>query len=315
LNAEVSRRLHHAGGVGWQFHEAGVGHPQALVLLHPSPRSSRMYVPWMKVLAQDFHVLAVDTPGYGGSDPLPHTTQATRTTQATQATQAPITMADYLGPLRALLQDVAGPRFMLYGSATGAQIAIAYALAHAADVQHLCIDNAAHFDDDERAQMLSHYFPDLSPRADGSHLQTAWHMSAAMLQYFPWFEQNDAHRFRDSAPSAEEVQGACSELLAAGPGWARAYSAAFEHERAVHVQALRVPTTVLRWQGSILLKHIDRLLAHALPSHVQRLDVPSDTTQRFQTMTAHLRAVSAHGGKAASTSISKTRPKTRSNTS
>ncbi len=287
LNAEVTRRLHHAGGVGWQFHEAGVGHSQALVLLHPSPRSSRMYVAWMKVLAQDFHVVAVDTPGYGGSDALP---------------QAPAAMADYVGPLRRLLQDVGGSPFVLYGSATGAQIAIAYALAHAGDVQHLCIDNAAHFDDDERAQMLAHYFPDLSPRADGSHLHAAWQMSAAMLQYFPWFEQNAAHRFRDSVPSAEEVQAACSELLAAGPGWAQAYRAAFEHERASHVQALRVPTTVLRWPGSILLKHIDRLLAHALPAHVQRLDVPSDITQRFQTMTAHLCALGPRSGKTASTS-------------
>jgi pimeloyl-ACP methyl ester carboxylesterase len=290
LNAEVSRRLHHAGGVGWHFHEAGVGHSQALVLLHPSPRSSGMFVPWMKVLAQDFHVVAVDTPGYGGSDPLPN------------SPPTPNAMASYVGPLRALLQAVVGPRFMLYGSATGAQIAIAYALAHAADVQHLCIDNAAHFDDDERAQMLQHYFPDLSPRADGSHLQAAWQMSVAMLQYFPWFEQNAAHRFRQSVPSAEEVQGACCELLAAGPGWAQAYRAAFEHERAVHVQALRVPTTVLRWQGSILLKHIDRLLAHAMPANVKSLDVPSDITQRFQTMTMHLCAVSPRSGNTASTS-------------
>jgi pimeloyl-ACP methyl ester carboxylesterase len=278
LNTEPGRCLHHAGGLVWQFHEAGRGQRQAVVLLHPSPRSSRMYVPWMKVLAQDFHVLAVDTPGYGGSDPLP---------------KAPNTIADYVGPLRALLQERVGPQFMLYGSATGAQIAIAYALAHAQDVQHLCIDNAAHFDDKERAHMLLHYFPDLSPRTDGGHLQAAWQMSAAMLQYFPWFEQNPAHRFRDSPPSNEEVQGACAELLAAGPNWAQAYRAAFEHERAAHVQALRVPTTVLRWQGSILLKHIDRLLAHPLPANVKSLDLPSDMAQRFHAMSTHLRGVAA----------------------
>jgi pimeloyl-ACP methyl ester carboxylesterase len=280
ISTEPTRHVQQAGGLQWHYREAGAGNAGQgvrckLVLLHPSPRSSAMYEPWMRSLAAHFHVLAIDTPGYGGSAPL---------------AEAPMSIGDYVVPLHALLSAIAGPRFMLYGSATGAQIAIAYALAHPAAVQHLCIDNAAHFDDDERQQMLAQYFPDLTPRADGSHLQTAWLMSAAMLQFFPWFEQNAAHCFRDQAPSADEVQAAFSELLAAGPGWAQAYRAAFEHERAAHVQALRVPTSVLRWQGSILLKHIDRLLAHALPDNVQPVHVPAEMGPRFAAMTAHLLA-------------------------
>jgi pimeloyl-ACP methyl ester carboxylesterase len=272
---EPTRHVQSAGGLQWHWRQAGVGQASKLVLLHPSPRSSVMYEPWMRTLAKHFHVLAIDTPGYGGSEPLP---------------TAPTSIRDYVAPLRALLMAVAGPRFMLYGSATGAQIAIAFALAHPAQVQHLCIDNAAHFDDDERQHMLAHYFPDITPRADGSHLQTAWSMAGAMLQFFPWFEQNAAHRFRDNPPAADEVHAAFGELLAAGPGWAQAYRAAFEHEHAKHVQALRVPTTVLRWQGSILLRYIDRLLAHTLPDKVQSLDVPAHLALRFETMTEHLLA-------------------------
>ena len=133
----------------------------------------------METLAPVFHVVAVDTPGYGGSDLLP----------------IPVTqLSDYLAPLYALPQTVAGPQCLLYGSATGAQLGIAFANRHSGAVKHLLLDNAAHFDDAERRHILARYFPDLSPRSDGAHLLTAWRMAARMAQFFPWFEDNEAHR-------------------------------------------------------------------------------------------------------------------------
>ena len=270
----IERIFRNAGGLLWHYREGGSGPP--LVLLHPSPRSSAMYVPWMERLAPHFRVLAIDTPGYGGSQPLP---------------QPPASLRDYIGPLRALLREAAGPRFMIYGSATGAQIGIAYALAHPADVQHLLIDNAAHFDDDERAAILAQYFPDLTPQTDGRHLQTAWQMCTQMLQFFPWFAADEAHRIAPGPPAASDVQAAFTELLAAGPGYAAAYRAAFAHERAEHVQALKVPATVLRWRASILLKHIDRLLSFPLPANVQVLEVPAAMAARYAAMTDHLKTL------------------------
>jgi len=274
----IERRLQLAAGLRLQCRVAGDAALPALVLLHPSPRSSAMFEPWMQVLAPHFRVVAVDTPGYGGSDPLP---------------VPPSGLQDYLGPLRELLLAVAGPRFFLYGSATGAQLAIAYALRHAADVQHLLLDNAAHFDDSERQPMLLRYFPDLTPQADGAHLLKAWAMCAQMAEFFPWYENNEAHRVAPGPPSAAEVQGALRELLAAGPAYAQAYRAAFEHEDAAHVQALKLPTTLLRWSGSILLKHIDRLLQFPLPACVQVLNTPAPLAARYQAMTAHLLALKA----------------------
>lgn len=272
----VTRHVHAAAGLHLQYRQAGAAGAPALVLLHPSPRSSAMYVPWMAALASCFRVLAVDTPGYGSSDPL-HA--------------PPARLADYLPALQALLRDVAGPRFMLYGSATGAQLGIAYALAYPAEVQHLFIDNAAHFEPAEHDEIVARYFPDLSPRADGGHLLQAWQLCQAMATFFPWYLQDDAHRFRTGTPAPGEVHGALAELLAAGPGWAAAYRAAFDHEQASHVQALQVPTTVFRWQGSILLKHIDALLAHPLPAHVGRLDTPAAADARYAAMQAHIATV------------------------
>jgi pimeloyl-ACP methyl ester carboxylesterase len=274
----VGRRIVRAGGLHWQLREAGDAAAPLLVLLHPSPRSGAMYEGWLPALAGAFHVVAPDTPGYGGSDPLPAT---------------PATLADYVPPLQALLQALrdecgAGPA-LVYGSATGAQLALALALAQPRAVAHLVLDNAAHFDDEERARILERYFPDLTPRADGSHLAAAWQMCAQMPVFFPWFAADEAHRIAAGPAPPAAVHEAVRELLAAGAGYAAAYRAAFQHERAEHVQALAVPTTLLRWQGSPLLRHIDRLLAHPLPACVQVLDVPAPLPQRQAVMTAHLR--------------------------
>ncbi len=268
----IQRHVRWSGGLHLQYREAGRG-GMPLVLLHASPRCSAMYEPWMQQLADQFHVLAVDTPGYGGSDPLP---------------TPPASLADYVAPLHQLLSEVIGQPFLLYGSATGSQLAIAYALEHPAALLHLLLDNAAHFEPAEHEHIVANYFPDLSPRDDGSHLLEAWRISAGMLQYFPWFEQDDAHRFRADPPSADEIHATFAALLAAGSDYALAYRAAFDHERAENVQALRVPTTIFRWQGSILLKQIDALLAKELPPQVRSLDIPAPMVQRMAAMQQHL---------------------------
>jgi pimeloyl-ACP methyl ester carboxylesterase len=266
----------------WHYRHAALEAPRTgrnalpLVLLHPSPRSSAMYEPWMAALAQQGPVIAVDTPGYGGSDALP---------------TPPSRMADYVVPLHAFVQAVVGPRVLIYGSATGAQLGIAYAKQHPQAVAHLVLDNAAHFTPEQRASILGRYFPDFAPRADGTHLLDAWRCAARMLEYFPWFMADEAHRIAPAAPTPEQAHAATLELLSAGPGWARAYRCAFEHEDAAHVMALEVPTTVLRWAGSILLPYIDQLLAQPLPPNVQRRDIPAPVPERMAAMTAVLAAL------------------------
>ena len=281
----IERHFHRAGGVLWHYRAAGDVAAPALVLLHPSPRSSAMYEPWMQTLSAHFRVLAIDTPGYGASAPLPNSVNSANSISSANSM---LTLHDYIVPLHALLQSIAGPRCTIYGSATGAQIGIAYANAQPQAVQHLLIDNAAHFDDAERDRIVARYFPDLTPRADGSHLASAWQMCAQMLEFFPWFEADEAHRIAPAPAPPAAVHASVQELLAAGPNYAAAYRAAFEHERAAHVQSLTVPTSLLRWRGSILLRHIDRLIASALPPSVRVIDIPAPLPDRYAAMTAHL---------------------------
>lgn len=273
----IERHLRQIDGMYLHYRMAGGVGGVPLVLLHPSPRNSAMFEPMMHMLQDKFHLIAPDTPGYGGSDPLPN---------------LPASIADYLPSLRSLLLQTAGPRFMLYGSATGAQLAIAYANAHPDDVVHLFLDNAAHFDPPEREQIVGGYFPDLKPSADGCHLQRAWEMAWQMTQFFPWFQNDEAHRISQRIPAPAEVQTLAMEFLAAGPHYDSAYRAAFEHERAQNVQALKVPTTLFRWLGSVLLRHIDALLAQPLPANLRVVETPLTMPERYAAM--RLEFVAAH---------------------
>jgi pimeloyl-ACP methyl ester carboxylesterase len=273
----IERHLRQIDGAYLHFRKTSKVGGVPLVLLHPSPRNSAMFEPMMRLLQDDFDLVAPDTPGYGGSDALP---------------EVPAGIADYLPSLRALLLEVAGPRFMLYGSATGAQLAIAYANSHPGDVAHLFLDNAAHFDPAERQRIVEGYFPDLSPCADGGHLQRAWKMAQQMTQFFPWFQNDEAHRISQRIPAPAEVQTLAMEFLAAGPHYDSAYRAAFEHERAQNVQALKVPTTLFRWLGSVLLRHIDALLAQPLPANLRVVETPLTMPERYAAM--RLEFVAAH---------------------
>ena len=63
------------GGV-IQTHLRRAGSGQPLLMLHPSPMSSAFLVPVIDLAREHFAVFAPDTPGYGGTDPLPNPAQS-----------------------------------------------------------------------------------------------------------------------------------------------------------------------------------------------------------------------------------------------
>jgi pimeloyl-ACP methyl ester carboxylesterase len=269
-----TRHLLAVEGRYWHYRQQG--NPtatEAIVLLHASPRSSAMFGPLMTLLAGTYpgrRVVAPDTPGYGLTDSLPSPAQ---------------TLTDYVPHFRAFFASLGLHSLTVYGTATGAQLGIAYANTYPANVHHLLLDNACHFAETERAAILSQYFPDLSPRPDGSHLQRTWQMAEGFAQYFPWFIADEAHRIGPPPPPDQTHQTAL-DFLQTGPGYADAYRAAFMHEHADNVRRLNVPTTLFRWQGSMLLPYIDALIASDLPETVTVVGTPAPMPERFRRMMA-----------------------------
>lgn len=252
-----------------QIHYRYAGKGAPIVLLHPSPRSSKTLEPLGDSLATDFQIIAPDLPNYGESDTLPFQVQ---------------TLYDYVPYLKAFFEGLGLQKFSLYGSATGAQLAIAYALTHPQDIQHLYLDNVAHFTEEQYQSIVPQYFPEFSPQIDGTHLVRLWQHLKDSFLFFPWFDYQHGKRLHTGIPPAEIVNQMCIDYLKAGKNWDSAYRAAFLHERAEKVKALTVPTTLFRWKASILLEYIDQLIAQGLPAHIHVLDTPESILVRYEAM-------------------------------
>ncbi len=247
-----------------------LGNGPALVLFHPSPHTSEILLPLAERLADFYTVFVIDTPGYGKSSPL---------------SSEPSQLSDYTDFLYRCFKAMNIKTPSIYGSATGAQLSIRYALEYPKNVASLFLDNAAHFDDDFCEAILGQYFPDFTPKKNGSHLPQVWKMVNQMFQYFPWCFKEEKYALRRPQLPPPVLNGIVLDFLRAGGNYHMAYRLAFKHERAKYVQALKVPTTIFRWNGSIIKEHINNLLAFDLPSNVKTLFINGTPDERMQLLT------------------------------
>ncbi len=270
----MSKRAYVELPEGGQTHYRHRGAGLPLLLLHPSPLSSAFLEPMIDCLPEGVAAIAPDTPGYGASDALAEPTED---------------LSGYVAWLKQFSEALGHERFGIYGSATGAQIAIEFARAWPDRTRFLVLDNAAHFSPAERAAMSARYFPDLGPRADGSHLQAAWEMVNALWQWFPWYQQDEDHRIGEpGAVAPAMLQAMLLDHLRAGPDYARAYRAALRNEDANRLLPLTVPVRVIRWQGSILRRYSDRYDQFQWPENIRMVHCGPAMEQRLAAIRAQV---------------------------
>jgi len=136
-----------------------------LLCLHQSPLSSRSFARFLPELGTDRSVYALDTPGYGESDP-----------PARQ--QAPPTIADYALAVGEFLDALRLREADVLGHQTGAAIAAELAIARPAQVRRLVLVSPPVHTAQERDAFDAQPWP-LPPAEDGSHAQQEWQRSVA----------------------------------------------------------------------------------------------------------------------------------------
>lgn len=272
----------YAGAAGAQIHYRAMGHGALgerapderapVFLLHASPLSSAFMVGQMQALAAAGHrAIALDTPGYGQSDPLP---------------AAPKSLDDYARAFLAGIDALGIERFGLYGTATGAQLALALARHAPTRVVRLALDNCALFTDAQVADWEPRYFPDLAPQTDGSHMPKIWEIASRQFKSFPWFSNAPEHQLdRPPAPLAV-VQSMANHFLIANPAWDVAYRLAFHAENARSFIGLTVPTTLIDWEGSIVRREVQALIAEGLPACVRVVVAGASAEARLAALVA-----------------------------
>ncbi|MBU3673314.1 MAG: alpha/beta hydrolase [Sinobacteraceae bacterium] len=228
---------------GRHVHYRVCGSGPAVVMLHDSPRSSLLHARSLQRFGDEFTVYALDTPGYGHSDPLP-------------ATPRPEIedFADALaGALRALGLDGA----TIYAFHTSSKIAVACAVRHPQLIGHLLLDGISIPAQPSPDEFIERYMSPFVPDTSGAYIAAQWTKIRDLHRYFPWFDIRPAARMPTDEPSPEALHEYAVDLFSAGPNYAMAYSAAMRYAARPAVAALSTPTTVIARADDVLFGFLD----------------------------------------------------------
>jgi pimeloyl-ACP methyl ester carboxylesterase len=266
---------------GAQLMVRRVGEGPPVILMHPSPQSSAFSIPMAnKLAAAGFTAIAVDTPGYGLSDPL--------VGGYPQGLDRDHGLDPFLPPLVQMLDSLGLAKAAFYGNATGAEIGHIFAHNHPDRCAAIMIDTAGHNSDEAVDKITAGYFPDVTPRRDGGHLLTYWDMCRFLAIYAPWQFTDHGHRLNVDAPDPERTQRTMLEYMRAGPDYPTAYRPAFYTAKNHLISRIKVPATLTRWDGKPDLREVDDLIAYGLPANFTVLRPGLSMDQRFDASVDYL---------------------------
>jgi pimeloyl-ACP methyl ester carboxylesterase len=151
----------YVGAVGQQVHLTEGGRSDAaptLCCLHATAYSARSLLPFLEVMADRRRVLAIDTPGYGGSDRPDHR----------------LTIQDYALCIEAALSAAGEGRIDLFGYHTGALIAAELARARPERVARLVLIGVPFVTGVEQAQWRQRLATPMTLTGDLAQFQERW---------------------------------------------------------------------------------------------------------------------------------------------
>ncbi|MCX7324958.1 MAG: alpha/beta fold hydrolase [Hyphomicrobiales bacterium] len=244
---------------GRTLHLRRFGSGPPVVLLHESPRSSAVLVPLATKLASRFTVFALDSPGYGISDPLP---------------LARPTVEDFADAIAQSLKALGLKRAGVYGTHTGASIALAMAKRHPDFVCGAVLDGYPVFTSSEADLHAYHYLPPFEAAWDGSHVARLWSRVRDQYTFFPWYQPGRDNRLRREPPAPPLQTAVVRDILAAGRHYATGYEAAFRSDGIASLAAVMPPVCIMCREDDLLFPHLDRL--PSLPASMSIVKLGTD---------------------------------------
>jgi len=241
-----------------EVHYRRVGEGPPFVLFHSSPQSAGFVIPGLLPLAADWTLIGFDTPGYGGSDPLP---------------MAAPSAADYADASAEAMSALGIDRAPIYGTHTGAHIAMELALRHPDRVAGLVLDGVSFNTPEEAQERLDNYAPEFKPTADGAHLAWAWQHTRDQIVFYPWFRAEKARRLNAAMAPPDYIHDIVLAKMDAADYWL-GYRAAFGHDSRAVMYQLGVKATVVARDGDVLAPEAKRLTD--LPDGVRVLETGKD---------------------------------------
>ncbi len=220
----ITRHFVTVGGRRVHYRRAGEG--PALALLHASPRSSTELRLNQEVFATRFTTLAFDTPGFGLSDLLPMEQPETE---------------DLADALAETLQALGVEHTAVYGRHTGASIAVEFAARHGARCAMALTNGFPIYSAAQQKDRLTRYLNPIVPGFAGEHLLWLWFRFREQHVFWPWHEQDLAHRANADVPDLATLHRGVMEFLEAGDNYRIGYATAFRHRGLAALADIHVP--------------------------------------------------------------------------
>ncbi len=270
----IERHFCRVGGQWLHYRRMGQG--PAVLLMHQTPQSSQTLEPLMRLLAPHATAIAVDTPGFGQSEPLP---------------QSDWRMAMLADRMAQFLDELGIAQVSACGQHTGASIAAELARRHPHKVKALALDGLPLFNAAEQNSILPHQLYRFVPQVDGTHLMWAWSRFRDGWMFFPWSQRDLAHRRQLDFPEPELIHSwQIMELLRSRESHLRIYPGVFAWDGAAALREISQPSWVGTPADDQLAPHLDRLPPDLPHVRLERLPIGA----RAQVLQAQARWMIEH---------------------
>ena len=169
-----------------------------LVMFHASPGSARALEPLLRAFGGSRRVIAPDTLGNGDSAP--------------PALSDP-DIAYYADAHLRAMDALRLGRVDLYGTHTGASIAIEIARRQPQRLRRVVLDGVSLFEGPDQEALIANQAPELHADLGGTQLLKVWHMVRDAQLFWPWWDRRASARRPLGLPSAESLHDGTLEIL------------------------------------------------------------------------------------------------------
>jgi pimeloyl-ACP methyl ester carboxylesterase len=197
-----------------------------LIALHALPGSARQLEPLLRAL-EGRRVIAPDLAGFGDSDPSPEPRPS---------------IADHARDVLALADGLGLETVDLYGTHTGAAVALEAAIAAPQRVRRLVLDGVPLFDAETVRALADRYAPKVEPDHNGGHLLWAHNFCRDMLLFWPWFDKSAGAVRNLGLPEPRALSAWVLEVIKGLDALPGGYAAAFAYDAAARLPQVRQPT-------------------------------------------------------------------------
>lgn len=265
MTVKIRKGFVNVGAGQVHYRVAGSGPP--IILLHDSPRSSVLHAPLVEHFSDRFTTIAIDTPGYGNSTPLPSEPRPE--------------IADFAGALAETILGFGVERCPVYGFHTSSKILLEFAANHPERVAVAIMDGLSLPAGDTDHAFINSYMRPFKVTDTGSYLGEEWTRVRDFQRWFPWFARSKATRLPLAQRDMRYMQTYSMDLFMAGPHFSDAYSAAMRYKAVPVVPTLSARCVFMAREDDVLYAFLDAL-PDPLPegSTVERLSPDRDAWKK-----------------------------------